>query len=620
MATFASPRGLALPLRPEKGQQVECNAPLSASTVRVDKSVSPAFEGLDAHAAGAREAARREQLRAFQAGLLGRLERLEKAKREEARARAAQLVLAQDVERGRARQLAAHASADLVRALRVAPGARPPGRPAREGRAPEAEAWPEGKLYAQARQTLGAVLDARAGLRARTAAARAEVGVRADEGEGEGSEAEEDEEGEEAAEARFGSVAEGAAGGGAAPESARARARERLGAVASLACPSACSLGGGAPLASASLAGTTAPEASALRAAARASQRHAGGGRSAEALLLFDSARRESLSAERAYVQLVQAQRTAQQQAARAAEKAARRREEAAREEARSAAVRARRARPASARLRAPPHSRACSHHAPPPPRRAGARALGDRGRGGGGQAARGARLARGAAQPAGHAGRALLGGAARVAQGEARGAQAAAAAASALRLRVRARATHPAAAARTNPTPPLAAAPCHLSRAQAAPARRPREPLRAQLRAATQPARLRARALADASGQRRRPPARRAHRAAAAAAAAAQAGGVADRRARAQPGARRRALVARLLRARGRSVGPAPLDPRSGARAVRGGAGRFVRLIPRERPAARRFSRGFRSTPAWHCGDFRAAPRRSAFGVRRWS
>ncbi|KAJ1626869.1 hypothetical protein T492DRAFT_195653, partial [Pavlovales sp. CCMP2436] len=179
--------GLALPLRPVKGQQIEGNRPLSASSVRIDRSVAPAPEHFDVHGVCAQEATRREQLRDFQSELLGRMKRLEHSNREEQRERAAQLASVQDVERRRARQLAANASADLVKALHM-DGYASPARSALAqlaAGAHEAPSRPASKLHAQAQQILVAVRAARAGLRSRAAAAHGGGGLdgAADDGE-----------------------------------------------------------------------------------------------------------------------------------------------------------------------------------------------------------------------------------------------------------------------------------------------------------------------------------------------------------------------------------------------------------------------------------------------------
>lgn len=357
MRAHGSPRVLGLPVRPIKGHQIECNAPLSASSVRVDRSVAPTLESFDVNSVNAHEAARREQLRAFQADLLERLSRLEQAKREEERARLAQLAAAQDVEKGRARQLAAHASADLAKALKVAPnrtgGRQSAGKVSREQETGGAAAQPSTKLLGQAQQMLAAVLAARAGLRSRTAAARAEADASAD-AEHAGVEQSDGDEGAagakdtsndgqdhfilpvSASEPVLGSSASPAAGaraskhgmhinsGGSradkAAEGARARARERLSTLASLTSPSACSGAGaaaGGPALSKVASGVAggAPPVWSMQAASGGSE-----GRSREALLVFEAVRREGLNAERAYVQQLEQERRAKEARQRQAE------------------------------------------------------------------------------------------------------------------------------------------------------------------------------------------------------------------------------------------------------------------------------------------------------------
>ncbi|KAG8460305.1 hypothetical protein KFE25_011796 [Diacronema lutheri] len=315
--------GLGLPLRPARGQQVECNAPLTASAVRVDKSVAPAFEHFDVHAVSAHEAARREQLRAFQAELLARISRLEQAKREEQRARAARLATVHDTEKGRARALAAHASAELAKALRLTPAraraARARDAPSEAGaEAAMAEAArPPTKLRAQAQQVLSAVLAARASLRASTLAARAAAAadVRS-RGDDDGADSHGDDadgatanEGAAAAARESSDCSDGhfclpvdSTTAASQRGSSRARARERLGALAAFDSPPA------QPPTAAGRGAQPSPRGGGAVGGA--------GGRSREALRVFDSVRKEQLSAEREYVRQLSAE-TARRAAAR---------------------------------------------------------------------------------------------------------------------------------------------------------------------------------------------------------------------------------------------------------------------------------------------------------------
>jgi hypothetical protein len=309
---------------------VECNAPLSAAQVRVDKNVAPAPDGFGAHDGGAHEAARREQLRAFQADLLERIKQQEATKRVEQRAAAARLAAMQELECKRARALAATTSIQLAKALRVAPSPKAaktaaaphePALPADKAAAEEATrpARPASKLQVQVLQMLGAVRTARAGLRARTVGHQRADGDSDDDGS-DGSGARDDGAALRAAQSA-GSESEtepeealtfalpvatprsSSPGVTKQTESARARARERL---PDSQRPSEFQFQSPSGVPAADARGrrpSTAPyeRASALSTRASLSLAVPQWGRSPEALAVFESVRREQRTAERAY-------------------------------------------------------------------------------------------------------------------------------------------------------------------------------------------------------------------------------------------------------------------------------------------------------------------------------
>lgn len=157
---------LSLPLCPARGQQVECNAPLStvASLVWVDRSTAPVVEPAAALASASSQS--RLLPEDYRAEVAERVRRHERAQKQHRREHLSQLESTQGSQVERARVLAQNASVLLARSLpSTAKHAKPPHRNASMAQARTSGPEVRSELYAHASRLVKGVHDAKDALR-----------------------------------------------------------------------------------------------------------------------------------------------------------------------------------------------------------------------------------------------------------------------------------------------------------------------------------------------------------------------------------------------------------------------------------------------------------------------